>query len=89
MYFNLEAQLIDNQKILKSQKYIVSNRRSRDGYSANDFHNKCDNKGKTLTIVRSERGNIFGGFADCEWTSRDLTVRDGLKKSFVFAVNAN
>ena len=40
-------------------------------------------------MVRSWKENIFGGFADCEWTSRDLTVRDGQKKSFIFTVRDN
>ena len=26
---------------------------SSDGYSASDFHRKCDKKGKTFTIIRS------------------------------------
>ena len=33
---------------------------SKDGFSANAFHQKCDNKGKTITVV-SANGYIFGG----------------------------
>ena len=42
---------------------------SRDGWKASDFHAKCDNKGTTITVIRSSDGFIFGGFADKTWTS--------------------
>ena len=44
-------------------------RGSRDGWKASDFHAKCDNKGATITVIRSTGGFIFGGFADKSWTS--------------------
>jgi hypothetical protein len=33
---------------------------TRDGLN---FHNKCDNQGKTITFIRNGKGNIFGGYA--------------------------
>lgn len=59
---------------------------STDGYRASDFHRKCDNKGKTFTIIRSDKGNIFGAFTDLEWASRDQAITGG-KNSFLFALN--
>ena len=44
-------------------------RASRDGYAASVFHSKCDNKGPTVTVVKS-RGNIFGGFTEESWTNQ-------------------
>ena len=44
-------------------------RASRDGFAASAFHSKCDNKGPTITVVKSG-GNIFGGFAENAWTSK-------------------
>ena len=41
-------------------------RGSRDG---KDFHKKCDNKGETITLIKNEKGNIFGGYASIPWTS--------------------
>ena len=38
-------------------------RGTRDGFDASIFHQKCDSKGPTLTIVRSACGFLFGGFA--------------------------
>ena len=45
-------------------------RASRDGFAAATFHSRCDNKGPTVTIVKSGN-NVFGGFTEqswkCEW----------------------
>jgi hypothetical protein len=42
---------------------------SRDGFDANTFHNRCDNKGPTLTIARSDNNYLFGGYTSVAWTS--------------------
>ena len=42
-------------------------RGSRDGFGAADFHAKCDDKGATVTIVKSTEGCIFGGYSDQSW----------------------
>ena len=44
---------------------------SRDGWKASYFHAKCDDKGATITVIRSSDGFIFGGFADKPWISSD------------------
>ena len=44
-------------------------RASRDGFFAKTFHSMCDNKGPTVTIVRSGE-NIFGGFTEHSWNSK-------------------
>ena len=44
-------------------------RASRDGFAAATFHSKCDNKGPTVTIVKSGN-NIFGGFTEVSWASK-------------------
>lgn len=41
-------------------------RASRDGWDASDFHNKCDNKGPTVTLVKVD-DYVFGGFIDGDW----------------------
>ena len=49
-------------------------RGSRDGWKASDFHAKCDNKGATITVIRSTDGFIFGGFADVRNTADGHTA---------------
>ena len=44
-------------------------RASRDGWTASNFHSYCDNKGPTVTVVKS--GNyIFGGYTDTSWDGK-------------------
>jgi hypothetical protein len=35
---------------------------TRDGWTADNFHNKCDYQGPTITIVKTNKNRIFGGF---------------------------
>ena len=46
-------------------------RASRDGFAGQTFHSKCDNKGPTITIVKSG-GYIFGGFTEKSWTGKNI-----------------
>ena len=41
-----------------------------DGDRASNFHNKCNNKGPTLTLVRNTRGFRCEGFTNQSWSSR-------------------
>ena len=43
-------------------------RGTRDGMSANAFHNRCNNKGPTISLFKNENGYIFGGYASIDWT---------------------
>eukprot|EP00026_Physarum_polycephalum_P011005 Phypoly_transcript_11196.p1 GENE.Phypoly_transcript_11196~~Phypoly_transcript_11196.p1 ORF type:complete len:401 (+),score=69.87 Phypoly_transcript_11196:80-1204(+) len=40
---------------------------TRDGFGKDDFHRACDHKGATITIVQSEKGHMFGGYAPIAW----------------------
>ena len=44
-------------------------RGSRDGTTANIFHNKCDNKGPIIILFNNGKGNIFGGYCPISWNS--------------------
>ena len=45
-------------------------RASEDSFEASAFHEKCDDKGPTLTIARNSlNGTIFGGFTPISWKS--------------------
>jgi len=60
-------------------------RGSRDGFSSKDFHDKCDNKAPTLTIVKTTSGIIMGGYTNTDWMSTG-----GWKKAnraFLFLLN--
>lgn len=42
-------------------------RGTTDGFSANEFHSRCDGKGPTLAVLKSEYGKVFGGFTGLSW----------------------
>ena len=50
-------------------KWTLLFRASQDGFTAQAFHARCDNKGPTVTIVKSGN-NIFGGFTENSWNSK-------------------
>jgi hypothetical protein len=52
-------------------------RGSSDGFSAAEFHARCDGCAGTLAIVRDVEGNVFGGFTPVAWTSRHWNKRSG------------
>lgn len=59
-------------------------RSSRDGRDATSFHHLCDNQGSTVTLIKDEEGNIFGGFASSSWHSEN-SYSDDLS-SFLFTL---
>jgi hypothetical protein len=66
-------------------------RGSRDGFDAEEFHDRCDGHANTLTVILDTNGNIFGGFTPVEWESHtdsdngEWKADDSLK-SFLFTL---
>ena len=46
-------------------------RGTKDGWSKESFHAKCDNAGPTITLARREN-YLFGGFSDHSWQSKNV-----------------
>ena len=44
-------------------------RASRDGWASSNFHFCCDNRGPTVTVIKSGN-NIFGGYTELNWDSK-------------------
>ena len=61
-------------------------RGTRDGTSANIFHNKCDNQGSTICLYKNEKGNIFGGYSSISWTSPLLGSMKSANGCFLFTL---
>jgi len=51
----------------KTQEWKAIYIATRDGFSGNIFHQKCDNITPTITIIKTPNGNIFGGYTPCNW----------------------
>ena len=58
-------------------------RGTRDGFGALSFHAFCDNKGPTITLIKSVGDCIFGGYSDFSWTSRNDYIQS--TDAFLFA----
>ena len=39
------------------------------GWRADNFHNHCNGKGATITIIKSDAQRVFGGFTMVSWSS--------------------
>jgi hypothetical protein len=59
-------------------------RASRDGFKAADFHGLCDNKGATVTVIRSKEGYVFGGYVDQSWNCSNGYVASS--SAFLFSL---
>ena len=51
------------------------------------FHEKCDGHENTLTIIRTDKEKIFGGFTRLSWESEYKQKEDD--KGFLFNYNKN
>ena len=60
-------------------------RKSRDGSTPNDFHNKCDNKGITIVFIETTKGYKFGGYTELQWDKSSSFKTD--KSTFIFSFN--
>jgi hypothetical protein len=67
-----------------SSKWNLIYQASRDGRTAQAFHSKCHKKKKTLTIIKSTEGYIFGGYTDQAWNSGGQYRSD--KNAFIFSL---
>ena len=56
-------------------------------YSASKFHELCDGQGATVTLIKSEFGNIFGGYTNISWSSIDLNIRNS-GNTFLFLLSS-
>jgi hypothetical protein len=60
-------------------------RGSRDGWTAEIIHAKIDNQGPTITIIKTRKGKIFGGFASVSWDKSNTAKADN--NAFLFSVD--
>ena len=78
---NLVESWLNNREFKTELLY----RKSRDGSTPNDFHNKCDDKGTTIILIETTDGNIFGGYTELSWDTSCSFKKD--KSTFIFSFN--
>ena len=57
---------------------------SAHGNSSSNFHNYCNSKGPTLSLIRTTKGYRFGGYTSVSWGSRGSCVGD--PNAFIFSL---
>ena len=62
-------------------------RATRDGFSAKEFHSKCDNRENTVTIIKNNLNFVFGGYTAATWNSAVNFISD--PKTFIFSLRRN
>ncbi|CDW84039.1 tldc domain-containing protein [Stylonychia lemnae] len=45
---------------------------SKHGFTASDFHSRCDNQGPSITFILSDHGKVFGGYTSVPWKTPEL-----------------
>ncbi|KAJ5070995.1 kelch-like protein [Anaeramoeba ignava] len=93
-HFNkLKEWINDNDFFFKMKKGYSA---KRDGFDCKKWHDICDNKGKTLVIIKTKDNFIFGGFTQVgftsdktKWNQEDVDEQDGYiidSKAFLFSL---
>ena len=80
--FNFIYQELCTKLNKKELKFVQKFNVLKDGDSATKFHEKCDNIGPNLSIIKTKENIIFGGFTMNNWSGNSINKKDDL--SFVF-----
>ena len=66
------------------QQWQLIYQASRDGYTGKSFHQHCDGRAPTVTVIRSHNGCVFGGFTTIPWSSEHVDKADS--SAFLFTL---
>ncbi|KAJ5068810.1 pep-cterm sorting domain-containing protein [Anaeramoeba ignava] len=89
----LQEWINDNKFFSKIKKGFSA---KKDGFDSQKLHSKCDNKGKTLVIIKTKDNFIFGGFTQVgftndksKWSEKDTKYDWGFipdSNAFIFSL---
>ena len=76
-------------KLPSIHRFDLLFRASDHQYSADKFHEHCDHKPGTITIIKSNWGNIFGGYTSKSWwkLQRLRYIRD--ENAFLYVIKSD
>jgi hypothetical protein len=81
-WINNEDNIIYKTRNFLQYEFKLILRGSRDGFDGEVFHNKCDNKKETITIVKIKDSNkLIGGYNPLGWDGNDFK---NTLNSFIF-----
>lgn len=84
---HLISKRIANKRKLK-EKNIIFNliyRATRDGADANNYHKMCDGKINTVSVIKTVKGNKFGGYTETQIENGNTAYKD--PNSFIFSLD--
>ena len=81
----LESFIKENDRTKTIINPILLFKATVDGDTTKDFHEKCDFKGATLTIIESDNGKRFGGYSSISWDQTGGWVDKGI--CFLFSLD--
>ena len=83
---NKESKLYEILKEwIKFKNLELIYRGTRDGMIHDIYHKKCDNKGRTIILMKNEKDNIFGGYASDSWIVEHNKYTNS-QNSFLFSL---
>lgn len=84
----LQKNLIKLCEFSYCSEWVLLYRENEHGFGAKEFDARCDIIPKTLTIIQSSNGNIFGGYTDVEWDCSNKLKKNN--DAFIFSlINEN
>ena len=60
-------------------------RASENGDDSESFFKRCSKMGPTVSLIKTKKGKIFGGFTTAEWVKEKTKLTD--YKAFLFSIN--
>ena len=69
---------------LSGKQFELIYRATRDGFQADSFHARCDYRPSTLTIIKTTKGHVFGGYTSVAWDSTSDDKDD--PHAFIFSL---
>jgi hypothetical protein len=70
----LQNQLLELCEFPKDQRWQLKYKASRDGFTASVFEVNCNELAKSFSLIKSHTGNMYGGYNEKEWHSREADV---------------
>ncbi len=62
-------------------------RATKDGFTIDAFHSKCDDKQNLISIIRNNLNYVFGGYTSVAWKKTSEWITD--PKAFIFRLRRN
>lgn len=68
----------------ETQKWQLIYKASQDGFEAKNFHQQCNEASKTLTLIKTKDGYVFGGYTSQKWGKNEGYIEDS--ECFIFGL---